>query len=190
MTTNQTMRDLIEKAKCGDEPSFEALILSCKGKAYNIAYRYLKNEQDAMDALQESFIKVFRDISSFNFESQFETWVYRIVVNTCNDFLRKNKNITVISNFIQKNEEEYEIEIEDRRPGPEKLYEQKEEASYILKCLDKLPNEQKEIIILRDIRGFTYEEISEIIDCSLGTVKSRISRSRLKLKDIYMQGRE
>jgi len=142
-------RILIQKAAEGDKDSFETLILSCKDKAYGIAFRYLKNEEDAMDALQESFIKIYKGLSSFNFESKFDTWVYRIVTNVCNDLYRKNKK----------------------------------------KCLDMLADEHREVIILRDIKGFSYEEISEILDCSLGTVKSRISRARLRLKDIYLEGK-
>jgi len=112
-------RLLIKKAKEGDEGSFETLILSCKGKAYNIALRYVKNENDAMDILQESFIK--------------------------------------------------------------------EHGAYILDCLEKIPIEHKKILILRDIKGFAYEDISEILDCSIGTVKSRISRARNNLKEVYLK---
>ena len=183
-------RILIEKAIGGDELSFETLILSCKGKAYSIAFRYMKNEHDAMDVLQDSFIKIFKNLSSFNYESRFDTWVYRIVVNTCNDALRKAKNRSNVISMTPKDEEdeEYELNIPDKSAGPEEQYQKKEESAYILECMDKLVQEHREIIILRDIKGFSYEEISEILDCSLGTVKSRISRARLRLKEIYISG--
>lgn len=178
---------LIKKAKEGDEGSFEALILSCKGKAYNIALRYVKNENDALDVLQESFIKIFRNLSKFNEESKFETWVYRIVVNTCNDFLRKNKNkYNEISVLLDENDHEKELDIPDNTPPPEAVILNKEHSEYILDCLEKIPIDHREIIVLRDIKGFTYEEISEILECSIGTVKSRISRARNNFKEVYL----
>ncbi|MFV0518349.1 MAG: RNA polymerase sigma factor [Aminipila sp.] len=177
---------LIKKAKEGDEGSFETLILSCKGKAYNIALRYVKNENDALDILQESFIKIFRHLPKFNEQSKFDTWVYRIVVNTCNDFLRKNKARFNEISSISNDEETTEIEIQDTSPIPEEVVLNKEHSSYILECLEKIPIEHKEMIILRDIKGFSYDEISEIVECSIGTVKSRISRARSRLKEVYL----
>lgn len=176
---------LIKKAKEGDEGSFEALILSCKGKAYNIALRYVKNENDALDVLQESFIKIFRNLSKFNEESKFDTWVYRIVVNTCNDFLRKNKNKYNDLSLVLDDDEQ-ETDIPDGSPPPESVLLNKEHSEYILDCLDKIPIDHKEILILRDIKGFAYEEISEILECSIGTVKSRISRARNNFKEVYL----
>lgn len=178
---------LIKKAKEGDEGSFETLILSCKGKAYNIALRYVKNENDAMDVLQESFIKIFRHLSKFNGQSKFETWVYRIVINTCNDFLRKNKFKNSESPITLGDEnDEKEIDIPDNQPPPEEILLNKERGKYILDCLEKIPIEHKEIIILRDIKNFSYVEISKILDCSIGTVKSKISRARKRLKEVYL----
>ena len=179
---------LIQKAKRGDEKSFESLILGCQHKAYNIALRYLKNEEDAMDALQESFIKIFRHLKSFKEDSRFDTWVYRIVVNTCNDMLRKNSNQKITDSiFKAEDDKETIIEIPDSTSSPEEVYDKKEKSAYILNCLEKLNRDQKEIIILRDVQGFSYEEISEILECSVGTLKSRINRSRLKLREILLE---
>ena len=180
-------RELIKKAKNGDEDSFESLILSCKGKAYNIALRYLQNEEDALDALQESFIKIYRHLSKFNEQSRFDTWVYRIVVNTCNDMLRKNKKYNQADSVLHSDEdhEDVVIEIADDGPGPLEILERKEERGNVLACLDSLGDEHREVLILRDIRGFSYDEIAEILDCSMGTVKSKISRARNKFKDIW-----
>lgn len=193
MSENHDECTLIMNAIKGDERSFETLILSCKGKAYNLAFRYMKNEEDALDALQESFIKIYKNLASFNFQSKFDTWVYRVVANTCSDMLRKNRNQALGSNILSlyggnSEDEEYEFEIPDNSDNPEVFYEKKEESSYILRCLEKLPEQHREIVILRDIQGCSYEEISEILDCSIGTVKSRISRARLKLREIYIKG--
>lgn len=183
---------LIEKAKQGDEESFETLILSCKGKAYGIAFRYLKNEDDAMDALQDSFIKIYRGLEKFNCEAKFETWVYRIVVNTCNDLLRRRKSRPQTEDLMREFEDNdvRELQIADTGATPEESFIQKESGAYILECLEKLKPEQKEVIILRDINGFSYDEIAKILECSEGTVKSRISRARLHLREIYIEGQK
>ncbi|MDF2653680.1 MAG: sigma-70 family polymerase sigma factor [Bacillota bacterium] len=188
MSSDLNEKQLIQKAKMGDEKSFESLILGCQSKAYNIAIRYLKNEEDAMDALQESFIKIFRHLKSFKEDSRFDTWVYRIVVNTCNDILRKNSTRkTTDSIFRSEDDKETVIEIPDSSGSPEEVFDKKEKSEFIVACMDKLSQDQREIIILRDIQGFSYDEISEILKCSVGTVKSRINRSRLKLREIMME---
>ncbi len=179
---------LIEKAKSGDEFSFELLIESCRTKAYNTALRYLRDEDDAMDALQESLIKVFRHLDKFKGDCKFDTWVYRIVVNTCNDFLRKNKKQKNNVSFYWTDEDgETMIDIPDTAPTPSEVFDTKLTVSYVMDCLNEMPEDQREVLILRDIQGFSYEEISEILGCSMGTVKSRINRARLKLKQKILE---
>ncbi|WP_324824147.1 RNA polymerase sigma factor [Sinanaerobacter sp. ZZT-01] len=183
-------KELITRAKTGDETSFEQLIESCKTKAYNIAWRYMRNEQDALDALQESFIKVFRHLGKFKGESSFDTWVYRIVVNTCNDMLRKNNNLKAVTTVFANDEEEVVVRLPDTGPTPWEALERKEKSQFILDCLETLQPDQKEIIILRDIHGFSYQELTEVLECSIGTVKSRINRARKRLKQIIMEHKE
>ena len=164
------------------------LIQNCKTKAYNTALRYLRDEEDAMDVLQESLIKVFRHLNKFKGDCKFDTWVYRIVVNTCNDFLRKNKNQrTNVSLYRTDEDGETMIEIPDTAPTPSEVFDAKLTTSCVLNCLNEIPKEQKDIIILRDIQGFSYEEIGQILNCSMGTVKSRINRARQKLKQSILE---
>ncbi len=187
MYTFEEEKILIQKASKGDEDSFEALITSCKPKAYSLAFRYLKNEEDAMDALQESFIRIFRHLGKFNCESRFDTWVYRIVTNICCDIMRKNKSHLEFSTTLTTEEaESFELETPDPAPGPEGLYLKKEEVEFLHECMNMLSPEHREIIMLRDLQEFSYEEIAGILNCSMGTVKSRISRARQALKDIYI----
>ena len=181
-------RELIKKAVQGDEASFEALILSCKGRAYSLAYRYMNNEEDAQDVLQEAFIKIYRGLSSFNMDSSFDTWVYRIVVNAANDALRKRKKTAALQLIYTDDEDRNPAEeVPDDAPTPEEALESKEHENYITECLNKLDEEHRQVLILRDIQGFSYEEISDLTGCSLGTVKSRISRARKKFRDIYLE---
>lgn len=181
-------RELIQKAKNGDERSFEALIEGCSTRAYNIALRYLRNEEDAMDALQESFIKIFRHLDKFKEDSRFDTWVYRIVVNTCND-LHRGTAIQKVTGSLYREDEEGEsmLEFRDSAPTPEEHTVRMERSAEILDCLEQIPADQREILILREIQGFSYEEIAEVLECSLGTVKSRINRARAKLRELILE---
>lgn len=182
----------IKMAKSGDVDSFERLIENSRSKAYAIVLRYLQNEEDAMDALQESYIKIYRSLKNFKEESSFDTWVYRIVVNTCNDALRKNgkykSNVSIYRN--DENKTESIMEFSDLSNSPEIVLEKKEKMALILSCLSKLPSDQREAFELRDRDGFSYEEISKILNCSLGTVKSRISRARISLRQQIIETRE
>jgi RNA polymerase sigma-70 factor (ECF subfamily) len=181
-------RQLIEEAKNGDEGSFEALIKSCRRKAWNIAFRYMRNENDAMDALQESFIKIYKNLKGFKGDSRFDTWVHRITVNTCKDMLRKNEKYKLNDSLYADGDDgEYMRDFPDSTPGPEDAVMTSELASELLVCVDRLPTDHREVIILRDIRNLSYEEISEISGASLGTVKSRISRARGNLRRIWLE---
>lgn len=183
--------ELIEKAKTGDEASFELLILNCKTKAYNTALRYLRNEEDALDILQESLIKVFRHLDQFKGDCKFDTWVYRIVMNTCNDFLRKNKPYQKVDSIYQSGDEGNPVhEIPDSRPSPLQLLLSNETTELVLDCVAQLSQEHKEVIVLRDIQGFSYEEIGNILNCSIGTVKSRINRARMNLRELILEQNE
>jgi RNA polymerase sigma-70 factor (ECF subfamily) len=169
----------------GDIDAFEALISDNTRFVYNIALKMLKNKEDAEDISQEALIKVYKNIDSFNMESSFRTWMYRIVVNTCLDHMRKNK-VTVLSidKPIITEHNEFQVEIEDNSFSPEELFERKENQKLIIHALNQLDDSFKTAIILRDINDFSYEEIAEILTCNLGTVKSRISRGRQKLREI------
>ena len=180
--------DLIAKAIKGDESSFEALILACKKKAWNIAIQYMRNESDAMDVLQECFIKIFRNLKNFKGDSRFDTWVYRITVNTCKDFLRKSEKMRQNEfHFANTEEEDYLRHIPSNDFTPEEDLSQRETAEELLKCMEMLPFDHREVIILRDIQNLSYDEISEILSTSLGTVKSRINRARSSLKKIWLE---
>lgn len=176
---------LIKRSQKGDVDAFESLISDNTKFVYNIALKMLKNKEDAEDISQEALIKVYKNIDSFNMDSSFRTWMYRIVVNTCLDHMRKNKITTVsIDKPIIAEHNEFQVEIEDKRPSPEALLERKETQKLVIKALNQLDDCFKTAIILRDINDLSYEEIADILTCSLGTVKSRISRGRQKLKEV------
>lgn len=176
---------LIKRSQKGDINSFEELIKEYKKIAYNIALKMLKNKEDAEDVSQEALIKVYKSINRFNMDSSFKTWLYRIVVNTCLDHVRKNKeNPISIDQPIRSGHDEFYMDVEDNRPTPQEVLETKLTQKMVMDAVNELEDDFKSIIILRDINDLSYEEISEVLECNIGTVKSRISRGRQKLKEI------
>lgn len=184
MTLNE--KKLIKKASKGDIDAFEKLIETHQKRAYNIALKFMKDPEDAQDVSQQAFIKIFKHIKTFNFKSSFNTWMYRIIVNVCIDTINKNKKNRVYSldNPIETTEGEINIDIRDDTNKPEDIIEKKETKELVHNAIDRLDDIYKTIIILRDIEGFSYKEISEILEISIGTVKSRIKRGRDKLRVI------
>ena len=172
---------LIEKAKKGDRAAMEMLLESYAPKVFNLSCRLLCNNVDASDAAQDSLIKIYDNINKFHGSSRFSTWVYRLTYNTCIDFLRKKKK----TEFYEINES-----MPDNTAPPHEIAEKNERIRIINRAISELPEDYRAVIVLRDVNGHSYEEISEILGCSLGTVKSRINRGRSKLKEIlslYME---
>lgn len=183
---NSNERWLIEESQKGNINAFEELIKDHKKSAYNVALRVLRNVEDAEDASQEALIKIFKNIKNFNMESTFKVWMYRIVVNTCIDFKRrKTLNAISIDETIDLGAgREVQREIVDNSSNPDSLIDKNYHTMLVNDAINKLEDDFKTIIILREIKGFTYSEISEILSCNLGTVKSRLSRARKSLKEI------
>jgi RNA polymerase sigma-70 factor (ECF subfamily) len=186
LTSNDAV--LIQKSKQGDVHSFELLISKYQVYAYNIAWRMLGNEEDAKDATQETLIKVFKGLDKFKENSEFSTWLYTITVNTCRDQLRKRKKVMTLS--VDDTEEKVPIQlVAEESADPAVRLEQKEVAGQLLAALGKIPEFQKTAVLLRDVYGFSYEEIGAIENCSVGTVKSRISRGRHGLRTLILNER-
>lgn len=176
---------LVKKSIQGDTEAFEELVFQYQNKIYALAYRYMGNEEDAYDMAQEAFLKAYRSLRTFKGDSSFGTWLYKVATNVCLDELRRRKRrITPLSldEPLATDEGEVEKEIPDSSPTADIIYEQKEFSKYIQNCLDQMKPEHKTVIVLRDVMELSYEEIAEILNCSLGTVKSRLSRARNALR--------
>ncbi|QSX07109.1 sigma-70 family RNA polymerase sigma factor [Sedimentibacter sp. zth1] len=176
---------LIKQSQKGDIDAFEKLIKEYKKVAYNIALRVLHNKEDAEDISQESLVKVFKNINSFNMQSTFKVWLYRIVMNTCLDFKRKKQLVKYsIDKLIEDDENEFSKEIPDNTNNPDIIIQNKLEQQMLYDSIDKLEDDFKNIIVLRDLQDLSYKEIADVLSCNEGTVKSRLNRARKKLKDI------
>lgn len=175
---------LISKAKEGDKKAFEEIISLYEKKVFSTIYYMVKNENEVEDIAQEVFVKIYRNLKNFKEESSLYTWIYRITINVCIDELKKKKNVVYIDEKIETADGEMEMQLEDTAKGPEHLAEDEELKRKITNCIRKLPIDQRTMIILRDIKGFTYMEIAEMTKINLGTVKSKINRARTALKQI------
>jgi RNA polymerase sigma-70 factor (ECF subfamily) len=184
LTVNET--ELIKKCQAGDTASFEKLVELYSDRAYAVAFGVMGNPHDASDMTQEAFIKVYENIKKFNFKSVFNTWLHRIVKNTCIDEIRKRKRKNEISldSKYYSGDGEYTMQIADNSPGVQETLEKQETEDMLWDALNTLDEKHRLVIVLADIKGYDYNEISEITELPLGTVKSRISRGRTKLAEI------
>lgn len=165
---------LIQRYIEGNESAFEKLVSLHKEKVRNLVYLTLGDSDYVDDISQDVFISVYHKLKDFRFESKFTTWLYRITVNKCRDYLRKKR---VRSIFSPIKDSHYELGIKTH-------HENLDIPGLVRKGIQKLPDKLKEPLILRDIEGLSYKEIAEKLDCEVGTVKSRIFRARENLKFI------
>lgn len=173
---------LINKFKAGDASAFEEIILKYQDRIYNVCRYMLGNAQDAEDAAQDTFIKAYQNLNKFRPEASLYTWLYRIAVNTCLDYKKR----PFFASLFRKSEEgdEFVSEPSSHWPSPEKLYESKQIGLALHNSIRKLPSRLRKAIVLKEIEGLSYEEIADILEVSIGTVKSRISRAREELKGL------
>lgn len=184
---NYPEKELVIRSRNGDIEAFEKLIQSYEKRIFNIAYRMTGDREDAYDIAQEVCIKIFKSIDKFRGDSSFSTWVYRITSNVCIDEMRKRK-ANVIPLTVSVSDGEYEIPVVDRDKLPDEAYESRELSEAIRLCILQLEPEYRIMIVLRDIHGYTYEEISKMLNINMGTVKSRLNRARNLLKDKLRAG--
>ncbi len=184
--------ELIYEFNHGNKHAFTELIERYQHKVYNSTYRMLGNHEDALDMAQESFIRVYKNLNKFQVKSSFSTWLFRITTNICRDELRKRqRRLKTYDLEENKDEENIRQNLEDTG-DPEKVFIKNELSETIQKKVDQLPPEQKIVFVLREFEGFSYSEITDILEISCGTVKSRLSRARRFLRDdlnkIYKNG--
>ena len=180
--TEEKILSIIREVQNGDVNAFEGIVREYEKSVYNIALRMTGDREDALDVSQEAFLKAYHALPLFRGESKFSVWLYRIVSNACLDFLRERKRRAEVSLSVGDEEDETaEMEIRDESLSPETLYERKLTREAVQRGLLSLPEDQRKILLLREIQGFSYEEIGRILSLESGTVKSRIFRARRKL---------
>jgi RNA polymerase sigma-70 factor (ECF subfamily) len=179
---------LIKAFQNGENAAFDALVLRYKDRVFNLCLRFLGDYNEAEDIAQDVFVKAYNSLIKFRFESSFFTWLYRISVNSCKNrikslefrFRKSDARIDISDDALQSLERE---NIADRPLNPASELENKETMKILQKAINSLPSDQKAVVILRDIQGLSYEEITDITGFKLGTLKSRLSRARNSLRE-------
>ena len=185
-----TEQELIQLCKDGDREAFNQLISQYQKQVFNIAYGMLSDYEDASDAAQEVFVKVYRSIASFKGQSSFSTWIYRICSNVCNDCLRKRQRRGITVSIENEDEDGKVSELPSDNPTPEESVMMNERQKAVRDAINSLSDEYREIIVYSDINQLSYDEISKIMKCPGGTVKSRLNRARNALRKILSEKRE
>jgi len=174
-------RILIQRCQQGDRTACQDIFLKYKDTVYNIAYGILRNVEDAQDMTQEVFIRVFEKINQFRFKSSFSTWLHRIVVNMCINERRKRKK-------YKSKVTEFTDYYEQMRPPvktPEEALLKKERQNKIQEALGKLKDAHRTILVLREIEGLSYEELANVLQCSVGRIKSKLHEARMELRQSF-----
>lgn len=183
-----TEQQLVLRAKSGDDDAFAQLMRDNEKRIYNLTLRMTGNPDDAMDLAQEAFLNAWRGLKFFKGDSTFSTWVYRLASNACIDHLRRQKRRQDISAPMPMDEEDDRPpDIPDDRFRPEQELERKELRNAVSAGLEQLSDEHRQVLIMREINGLSYQEIADVLDLEAGTVKSRIARARNSLRKILLE---
>ena len=173
--------ELVRKAKEDDERAFGELVSRYESKVYSLALRMVRNPEDAEDVLQDTFLRAYRGIKSFQGASTFSTWIYRITANSALMRLRKKQLPTV--SIEDQDERETPVNIADWTPGPAEQLLSKELQHEMDEAIKALPPEFRQVFVLRDVEEMSNAEVAEILDLSVAAVKSRLHRARLKVRN-------
>ena len=175
--------ELIRQAGQGDESAFEQLVIAYEKPVYNLCLRMCGDRDEAFDLSQDTFIKAWHAISLFQGDSKFQTWLMRIASNTCIDHLRKKKRKNVIPmTDLDREDEPLERQIADYETDPAVLAEKAQDHEAVREAMSRLPDQDRLILSMRAIEDMSYREIGEALELQPGTVKSRISRAREKIR--------
>lgn len=175
--------ELLARSLDGDLNAFEVIVNRYKDRLYNFVLRFVKDQQTAEDIVQDTFLRTYRNRESFQAVAKFSTWIYTIAGNLAKSELRRRKRWRFLSIGVQNDDTGTTFELPDTSATPDSNTETALAETRIQEAISRLPERYREAVVLRDIEGLDYDEISQIIGCPLGTVKSRINRGRLRLQE-------
>ena len=177
---------LVKRAKSGDYQAFDLLVLKYQSRLISTAFKFVKDVQIAEDVVQDSFIKAYKALESFREDSSFYTWIYRITVNTSKNFLVSKKRKSELLNSDLSEEASYEIEPVETY-SPEDFLQATQLKKVITETIDQLGEDTRTALTLRELDGLSYEQIAEVVNCPVGTVRSRIFRGREVIDEAISQ---
>ena len=173
--------EIIRSVLRGNVNDFEKLVTAYEKNVYNIALRMVGDPEDAADMTQETFIKAYRALSGFRGDSKFSSWLYRIASNVCLDFLRSRSRHPQVSLSTVDEDDRATFELPDMRQNPEEQLMKKLGMEAVRRGLEQLPEQQRQILVLRELGGLSYAELAQTLGLEEGTAKSRIFRARKRL---------
>ncbi|MBI5075350.1 MAG: sigma-70 family RNA polymerase sigma factor [Nitrospirae bacterium] len=181
-------RELVALCRKGDIDAFEILVRNYQKKMFNMAFRITGSMEDASEVVQDAFVSAYRNLKRFEERSQFSTWIYAITVNTARNRLtqartRSRHETDSLDDPSSAGEDMKKFEPASGEPSALDLLSRKEQQLKVQECLNRLDHDFREVIVLRDVQGFSYDEISAILSIAAGTVKSRIFRARESVKE-------
>jgi RNA polymerase sigma-70 factor (ECF subfamily) len=180
----------IQEAQNGSLAAFNQLVMAYQGTAYNVAYRIMGRQEPAADACQDAFLKAYKALQQYKGGS-FKSWLMRIVTNTCYDQIRyKSRRPSTSLDDMTENPDEHNTKLVNGSERPEERVLRGELGDLLQTGISELPEDQRIVLVLSDVQGFSYQEIAEIIGQPLGTVKSRLSRGRRRLRDYLAEKKE
>lgn len=174
---------IIDRVLAGDLEAFSAIIEKYQNMVFRYVYSQFNNYEEAMDITQEIFIMVIEALGTFRRESKFSTWLYSIMVNYCKNYRKKNNRYISVPLNVTRDDTEYDLQIPDERENPEEQVIRDETLRIIREEIQVLPDDYREILLLRDVEGMSYNEIADILGIGLSNVKVRIHRGRELLKN-------
>ena len=183
---------LIQRCKAGDRSAFDVLVRTYEKRVYNLAFRLSASYDDANDISVDAFLRVFQAIRLFRGDAHFSTWLFRIVTNVYLDRRKRTRNKQHLSleEYIDLEENSVSRQVEDTNPSPETIVELNERSQVLQGAINELPDYQRAMIVLYHTEGLSYEEIAEVFSLPIGTVKSRLNRARLLLKNKLLPVKE
>jgi len=184
--SRQEDAELLRAVQQGDATAFRGLVEKYQNRVYGMVYGMLRNREDARDITQEAFVKAYKNLGSFRLESSFYTWLYRIAMNLAIDHVRKRKRrkTTSFEDEIGARDETGAIDEIHHQDSPRRALERKQLYVRIMEAMDKLPEDQRQVVLLRELEGLSYKEIAEVMAIPEGTVMSRLYYARRKLQQL------
>lgn len=180
-------RELVVACQNGDQHTFEILMTKYQNQIFNLMLRMLGDYETSLDLTQDTFLQAYQGIKGFKLESTFFTWLFRIALNLATNqrraYARRPRTVSLSQPLSNDNNEDHTANVPGNEPVPEAVLIQQETRSRVQQAIASLPPEFRETLILRDIQGLSYEQIQDILQCPIGTVRSRLHRGRDMLKD-------
>jgi RNA polymerase sigma-70 factor, ECF subfamily len=181
-------RELLERCRAGNETAFDDLVLRHQQRAFNVAFQLLHDHEDATEVAQDAFVRIYRGVDSFRGECEFTTWLHQIVVNLARNkhrwWKRRGRQASVsLDSSVETADGEVPLQIAGNVDPPDVQTVKAEFVELLSRRMNELPQKFREVLVLRNVENLSYEQIAEVLKCSVGTVKSRIARARETLRE-------